>query len=136
MEHGTGDYHEDRRVLSDIFKGVPLEMLRTLAVKDTVKLAWDMIKRLHVGCKYVQKARAWTQRGEFEQLVFKDGELVKEFSLRLIGIVNDLQILDDPVSEYKAVIKFLRCVPKKYRQMAMAIESLVDLKTITVEEVV
>ena len=30
--------------------------------------------------------------------------------------------------------KFLWAVPRKYRQMAMAIESLIDLKTMTIEE--
>ena len=83
----------------------------------------------------VHKSKAQTRRREFEELKFKDGELIEEFTLRLTGIVNDLQLLNDPTTKHKEVLKFLRAVPCKYRQMAMAIELLVDLKAMTIEEI-
>ena len=134
MEHGTQDFCEDRRALSAILKGVSPEMLWTLAVKDTDKLAWDTIKRLCVGDERVQEARAQTRCREFGDLKFKDGESIEEFAMRLTAIVNDLDLLGDPVTEYKAVLKFLRAVPKRYKPMAMAIRSLCDLKVMTIEE--
>jgi hypothetical protein len=54
--------------------------------------------------------------------------------LRLTTIVNDLELLGDPIEEYKAVLKYLRVVPRKYRMVAMAIEQTVDLRTLTVED--
>ena len=48
--------------------------------------------------------------------------------------MNELELLNDPVSEYRAVLKFLRAVPRKFRQMAMAIESFIDLQTLSIEE--
>jgi hypothetical protein len=54
--------------------------------------------------------------------------------MRLIGIINDLELLDDLVSKHKAILKFLRVVPRCYRQMAMAIESLCDTKNMSIEE--
>ena len=60
------------------------------------------------------------RRREFEELRFKDGEFVEDFALRLSGLVSDLELYGDPVTEHKAVQKFLH-VPRKYRQMAMAI---------------
>ena len=68
--------------------------------------------------------------------MFKDGESVEDFGLRLSALVADLELYDDTVSEHKAVQKFLRVVPRRYRPMAMAIESLIDLKTMTIEELV
>lgn len=35
------------------------------------------------------------------------------------------------MTKYRVVIKFIRAVPRKYRQMAMVIESFVDLQTFT-----
>jgi transposase InsO family protein len=56
--------------------------------------------------------------------------------MRLTAITHDLELLGDPVSEYKQVTKLLRLVPRMYRQMAASIESLLDLKTMPLEELV
>ena len=134
VKDGTGDEREDRRALSVILTGVPPEMMRVLAAKDTAKVAWETIKTLRMGSERVREAKAQVRRREFEDLRFKDGESVEDFTLRLTGIITDLELYGEPVTEDKAVQKFLRVVPRKYRQMAMAIESLIDLKTMTIEE--
>jgi hypothetical protein len=38
----------------------------------------------------------------------------------LTSIVSDLELLGDPYDEYKAILKYLRVVPKKYRPMVKA----------------
>lgn len=49
-------------------------------------------------------------------------------------IVNDLDVLGDLVTEHKAMLKFLQSVPQPYKQMMMAIESLLELKTLFIEK--
>jgi hypothetical protein len=134
VEHGVGEYHDDREALGTILGAVPPEMLRSLAVKDTAKEAWDALKTLRLGSERVREARAQTRRSEFENLRFKDGEKVEQFAMRLTGVMHDLEILEDRVTEHKAVLKFLRCVPKRFRQLAHSIQQLLDLKNMTVEE--
>lgn len=134
MNAVTDDERDDRRALAVILTNVPPELMRVLAAKDTAKTAWETIKTLRMGSERVREAKAQVRRREFEELRFKDGESIEGFALRLTGIVADLDLYGDPVTEDKAVQKFLRVVPRKYRQMAMAIESLIDLKTMTVEE--
>jgi hypothetical protein len=48
--------------------------------------------------------------------------------------MTDLQVLGDPIDERKVVFEFLCTVPKPYKEMAKAIESLLDLKNMTLEE--
>jgi hypothetical protein len=134
VEHGVGDYHDDREALGTILGAVPPEMLRSLAVKDTAKEAWDALKTLRLGSERVREARAQTRRSEFENLRFKDGEKVEQFAMRLTGIMHELEVLGDGVGEHKAVLKFLRCVPKRFKQLAYSIQQLLDLKKLTVEE--
>jgi hypothetical protein len=55
---------------------------------------------------------------------------VEEFALQLSTIVNDLDILGDPIGEYKAVQKFLCVVPRNFRQMASSIEELTGRLTV------
>ena len=134
IEPGVCDYHADREALGLILQAVPPEMLRTLAVKKTAKEAWDTLKTLRLGSERVRESRAQTRRTEFENIRFKDGEKVEQFAMRLNGIMHDLEVLGDGVSEHKAVLKFLRVVPQRFRQLAHSIQQLLDLKTITVEE--
>ena len=132
----AADENDDRRALQIILTGIPPEMLRVLAAKDTVKTAWETIKTMRMGSERAREAKAQVRRREFEDLRFRDGESVEDFGLRLAALVAEQKLYGDPVTEHKAVQKFLRVVPRRYRPMAMAIESLIDLKTMTIEELV
>jgi hypothetical protein len=134
VELGDADDHQDRSALAALLRAIPPDLVRTLATKDCAKTAWESLKTMRMGCERVREAKAQTRRREFEELRFKSGKSIEDFSLRLTAIVNDLELLGDPVSEYKAVLKFLRVVPRRYRMMAMAIEQTVELKTMTIEE--
>jgi hypothetical protein len=89
---------------------------------------------LRISDERVREAKAQTCRQDFDRLCFKDVESVKEFSLRLSTIANDLATHGDPVDEHKVVKKFLRVVPPKFWQMASAIASLLDRKHMSIEE--
>src|SRR6266542_2235195 len=131
---GDVNDHKDRLALTALLRAVPPELVRTLAARDNAKAAWDTLKTLRVGDDRVREAKAQVRRWEFDQMRFKDGESIEEFALRLKTLVNDLKTLGDPIDEHKAVCKFLRAVPQKYRQMATSIETLLDLKMMSIEE--
>src|SRR5438105_9124934 len=131
---GDVNDHEDRLALAALLRAVPPELVRTLAARDNAKAAWDTLKALRVGDDRVREAKAQVHRREFDQMWFKDGESIKEFALRLTTLVNDLEILGDPIDKHKAVRKFLRAVLRKYRQMATSIKTLLDLKMMSIEE--
>jgi len=42
---------------------------------------------------------------------------------------------DTDLDEERAVEKFLRCVPKKYEQLVLSIETLLDFRQLTIEDV-
>jgi hypothetical protein len=48
--------------------------------------------------------------------------------------MTDLEVLNNPIDERKAGLKVLRTVARQYKEMAQAIESLLDLKKMTLEE--
>jgi hypothetical protein len=47
-----------------------------------------------------------------------------------------VQFGDDTYGEERAVEKLFRCIPKKYKQIARSIESLLDLSTMLIEEAI
>ena len=56
--------------------------------------------------------------------------------MRITALVNQLRTLGDNVEEVRVVQKVLRVVPSRYAQIAVAIETLLDLSTISVEELI
>ncbi|KAK1677159.1 hypothetical protein QYE76_038007 [Lolium multiflorum] len=134
MNEDECEEHEDRAALSALLRAVPPELVRTLAAKDNAKAAWDMLRTMRVGAERVRDAKAQTCRRGYDRLTFKEGENVEEFAMHFTTILADLEILGDLEDKRKADRKFLCVPPHKYRQMASSIESLLDLKQRSVEE--
>jgi hypothetical protein len=73
---------------------------------------------------------------EWDRPAFRPGEDVDNFALRLSDLVQQLaRHSDDDIDEQNAVEKYLRVVPKKYTQIALSMETLLDLSALSIEEV-
>jgi hypothetical protein len=69
-------------------------------------------------------------------VAFKPDEDVDVFTLHLSTLMQQMAwYVDDNHDEEKVVEKFLRVVPKKYTQVALAIKTLLDFSELTIEEV-
>jgi hypothetical protein len=116
---------------------VPPEMQFSLSQKETAKEAWDAIAAGPIGSDRARKSTLQTLRKEWENLAFKPGEDIDDFTLRLNTLMQKLvQFGDNTYDEERAIEKLFRCVPEKYKQMAHGVKSLIDLSTMTIEEAI
>nr|CAE03285.2 OSJNBb0046P18.1 [Oryza sativa Japonica Group] len=129
------DYRQDRQALTAILRAVPAEMLATLAVKETVQEAWEAIKTRRIGVQHVREANAQQLRREFGDIIFKDGETVDDFSMRIGVLANNLRTLGDNITDAEVVQKLLQVVPEHLQQIAISIETLLDVNELSLEEV-
>jgi hypothetical protein len=135
VEPGGGDEQEDMMALDILSNAVPTEMVSSVASKETTKEAWEAIKTMRVGDDRVRASTAQTLLRQFETAKFKDGESVEDYSLRLVGMVQHLATLGETLEEAKVVGKFLRSMPAKYRQIVLAIQTLLPVDTLTLADV-
>jgi hypothetical protein len=77
------DYYEDRWALDALIAAVPSEMQFSLSKKQTTKDSWDAIAAARIGSDRAHKTTLQALRKEWENLAFKPGEDVDDFSLRL-----------------------------------------------------
>jgi hypothetical protein len=76
-------------------------------------------------------------RQVWDHLMFRSGEDVDDFAFYLSGLVQQLARHDNnDIDEQKVVEKYLHVIPKKYTQIALSMESLLDLSTLPIEEVI
>jgi hypothetical protein len=119
--------------LDVLCSAVPLEMVSTVASKNTTKEAWDAIKTLRVGDDRVRASTAQQLLRQFENAAFKEDESIVDFSVRLSGLVQHPATLGEKVEEAKVVGKFLRSVPHRFWQIIVAIHTLLDIDQLMLE---
>ncbi|CAN6343773.1 unnamed protein product [Urochloa humidicola] len=136
VKYGDVGRHEDRRALEALVAAVPPELGAVLATKLTAKDAWDAIAAARIGSEHARRSTLQKLRQDWERLAFQPGEDIDDFALRLSGLMQQLkQCGDEDITEERAVEKFLRAAPKKYKQIALAVETLLDLSELTIEGV-
>jgi hypothetical protein len=136
VSEGTSDYTEDRMALEVISKAVPVEMMGSMASKPTAKVAWEAIILRNVGVDRVRKAKANSLKHEFDLLTFNDGESVDDFGARISRITNQLAVLGCEYKEEEIVRRFLLALPPKFEQIAASIETLLDMESMLVDELI
>jgi hypothetical protein len=136
VKEGSEDYTEDRMALEVITKAVPPEMICSIASKPTVKAAWDSITLCNIGVDRVWKAKVSSHKREFDTLTFHDGESVDDFGTRIRQITNKLVVLGYESKEVEVVRRFLLALPHKFEQIMVSIETLLDLESMMVDELI
>ena len=89
---------------------------------------------MHIGSDRAKKAMAQLLKQEYANLKFKDGEMVEDFSLCLQMLISKLKSHGITIDEEEVVSKYLHFVPAKYIQIALSIEMMLDLSTLTIED--
>ena len=90
---------------------------------------------MRLGGDRVCKAKSQQLRREYEAIAFCDGEAIEDFALRLTSLVSQLAQVDIDIGEEEAAAKYLRVVTPRFAQIALSIETLLDMSTLSIEEV-
>ena len=104
----------DRQAMAGILRSVPQEMWQLLGAKKTVKEAWEAVRSMRVGADRIKEANAQRLLKEFENIKFKDSEMVDEFALRIGALAADLRTSSETVDDARVVKKMLRVLPQRY----------------------
>ena len=122
------------QALDALCSAVPPEMWSVIADKETAKEAWEAIATMRIGDDRVKKTSAQNLRRQFDSATFKEEESIEDYALRLNNMASTLTTLGDKVGESQVVEKLIRSVPQHFRQIVVAITTLLDVSTLTVVE--
>ena len=93
-------------------------------------------KSMRQGADRVKEAHAQRLLQEFENFACKDGELVDDFAMRISTLAAELWVLGETMPENKVARKLLRSLPRHFSQIGVSIETLLDVNTMTIEDLV
>nr|KYP31983.1 hypothetical protein KK1_047447 [Cajanus cajan] len=95
----------------------------------------DKIKDEFEGSSKVKFVRLLTLKREFELMKMKDNESVKDYSGRLMDVVNQMRLLGETsFTDQKVVEKIMVLVLERFEAKISAIKESCDLQTLTITE--
>eukprot|EP00257_Ricinus_communis_P015262 XP_015573141.1 uncharacterized protein LOC107261054 [Ricinus communis] len=94
----------------------------------------DYLKESFEGTNRVKAVKLLTLKREFELLKMKDDELVKDYSSRMMDLVNQIRLYGEALPDQRVVEKIMVSVPRKFEAKILAIEESCDLQRLTVAE--
>jgi hypothetical protein len=100
----------------------------------TSKQAWDILKSSYQGNDRVKTVKLQTLRTRFETLRMKESENVDQFMTRVMGIVNQIRLTGETITDQRFVEKILRSLPKKFEMVVTTILESKDLSCFSTDE--
>ncbi|XP_017622188.1 uncharacterized protein LOC108466376 [Gossypium arboreum] len=83
-------------------------------IQNCVSDAWDKLKEEFQGTERTRQQQLLNLRRDFEILKMKEEETVKQYSDRIMAVVNSIRLLGEQFSEARIVEKVLLTLPKRY----------------------
>ncbi|XP_052484500.1 uncharacterized protein LOC128039849 [Gossypium raimondii] len=80
---------------------------------ETPKEAWDKLKEEFQGTGRTRQQQLLNLRRDFENLKMKDEETVKQYSDRIMAVVNSIRLLGEKFSEARIVEKVMSTLPER-----------------------
>jgi predicted aspartyl protease len=102
----------------------------------STKDIWDYLEKEYQGNERTKNLQILNLIREFEMLKMKEVETIKEYSNKLLGVVNKVRLLGKEFSDERIVEKILVSVPERYESKISSLEETKDLSSISLVELV
>ncbi|KAG8480141.1 hypothetical protein CXB51_024917 [Gossypium anomalum] len=103
---------------------------------DSPKQAWEKLKEEFMGSDKTRQQQLINLRRDFENLKMRESDTIKQYSDRIMAIVNNIRLLGDDFSESRVVEKVITTLPKKFESKISSLEDSRDLSAISLSELV
>ncbi|XP_016700240.1 uncharacterized protein [Gossypium hirsutum] len=134
IRHHTDERTKRHKAMSCIQNCVTDVIFMRIMACETPKEAWDKLKEEFQGTERTRQQQLLNLRRDFENLKMKEKEIVKQYSDRIMAVVNSLRLIGEQFSEARIVEKVMFTLPKRYEAKISSLEDSRDLTTISLTE--
>ncbi|XP_027060902.1 uncharacterized protein [Coffea arabica] len=133
--------HKDRKTRKSkakayLFSAVSSNIFTRIMNLESAKDIWDYLKKEYQGNERMKNMQVLNLIREFEMVKMKESETIKDYSDKLLGIVNKVRLLGKDFSDERIVQKILVTLPEKYESKISSLEESKDLSSISLAELV
>ncbi|KAK6161466.1 hypothetical protein DH2020_004847 [Rehmannia glutinosa] len=124
------------KALSCIHSAVSDVIFTRIMTCETAKEAWNKLKEEFQGSERTKQIYLLNCRREFEVLRMKETETVKEYTDRLVKVVNQIRLLGEELTEKRIVEKVLVSLPERFEAKISSLEDSRDFSKLTLSELI
>ncbi|XP_021692370.2 uncharacterized protein LOC110673545 [Hevea brasiliensis] len=136
LKHYAEESAKKYKSLSIIHAAVIETIFTRIMACDTSKEAWDRLQEEFQGSEKTKQMQVLNLRREYELLKMKESEPVKEYTDRLMKIVNRIRLLGEDLLEKRVIEKVLVSLPEKFESKISSLEDSKDSFEISLAELV
>ncbi|XP_016718152.2 uncharacterized protein [Gossypium hirsutum] len=103
---------------------------------DSPKQAWEKLNEEFMGSDKTRQQQMINLRRDFENLMMKESETIKQYSDRIIATVNSIRLLGVDFSESRVVEKVITTLLEKFKSKISSLEESRDLSAISLFELI
>lgn len=124
------------RSLSHIHAAVSDTIFTRIMDRDTPNEVWDRLKDQFAGNERTKRMQVLNLKREFEVERMQEAESIKDYTDRLLRIVNKLRLLGEKLEDTRVVEKVLVRLPERFESKISSLEDSRDLSEITISELI
>ena len=117
-----------------MFVAVSTTIFTRIMYLKLAKDVWNYLKKEYARDERIRGMQSLNLIREFELQRIKESKTIKEYSNKLLGIVNKVRLLGKSLTDSTIVEKILVTISKKYKASIPTFENTKDLSKITLVE--
>nr|GFA21876.1 hypothetical protein [Tanacetum cinerariifolium] len=124
----------DVKATNIILQGLPLEVYALVSTHKVDKELWERIQMLMQGTSLTKQERECKLYDEFDKFAYRKGESLHDFYLRFSLLLNDMNIYNMKLEQFKVNTKFLNTLPPEWSKFVTDVKLVRDLHTTNVDQ--
>ncbi|GJR36734.1 hypothetical protein Tco_1212418 [Tanacetum coccineum] len=117
-----------------ILQGLLPEVYALVSNHQIIKKLWERIQLLMQGTSLTKQKRERKLYDEFDKFAYKKGETLRDFYLRFLLLLNDMNIYNVKLEQFEVNTKFLNTLLSEWSKFVTDVKVVRDLHTTNIDQ--
>nr|GEV60570.1 hypothetical protein [Tanacetum cinerariifolium] len=117
-----------------ILQGLPPEVYALVSTHKVAKELWERIQMLMQGTSLTKQERECKLYNGFDKFAYQKGETLRDFYLRFSLLLNDMNMYNMKLEQFKVNTNFLNTLPSEWSKFVTDVKLVQDLHTTNVDQ--
>nr|GEW33821.1 Gag-Pol polyprotein [Tanacetum cinerariifolium] len=124
----------DVKATNIILQALPLEIYALVSTHKVAKDLWEQIQMLMQGTSLTKQERECKLYDAFDKFAYQKGETLRDFYLRFLLLLNDMNMYNMKLDQFQVNTKFLNTLPPEWSKFVTDVKLVRDLHTTNVDQ--
>ncbi|GJS47581.1 hypothetical protein Tco_0597702 [Tanacetum coccineum] len=124
----------DVKATNIILQGLPPEVYALVSNHRIAKELWERIQLLMQGTSLTKQEKECKLYDEFDKFAYKKGKTLRDFYLRFLLLLNDMNIYNVKLEQFQVNTKFLNTLPPEWSKFMTDVKLVRDLHTTNIDQ--